>query len=174
MDDIDGNDLLDTPDVLKAWLDAAKDSLKLNATRNKKPSELNTLVWNSFTQEFTLDPKTLDELLTLDPLKHKPEFKRHLAPELAHWNGTKIHFLHLGFLQALLPLGNKVGYAHFSCTFHMLFIVPYFHVTAHLPWVWFEFQLGIRWLVSKDQASLQPSENIIYILLPDEMHQVLR
>jgi hypothetical protein len=80
----------------------------LNASKTKEASELDPLVWKSFTQEFTIDPKTLHESVSLNRGSKDKEEKRSLLKPLqfyrgaitadeVHWHGTKIHFVHHTF-----------------------------------------------------------------------------
>jgi hypothetical protein len=115
------NDELNPPPLLQAWLDVCKESLMRNKSATKSAPELDPLIWRSFTHEFTLDPKSLHELLSLKvqmPSKgHKGkhvlitphQFQRDLRPEEVHWHGTKVHFLHHNLLTAFLSPSQEVG-----------------------------------------------------------------
>lgn len=74
-------------------------SLKENTTTPLAVSELNSLIWPSYEQTFTIDPKTLEELLTLKQ-NSSTSFKRELDPELFHWNGTTVTFMSLNLLKS--------------------------------------------------------------------------
>ncbi len=88
------------PAVLKDWTDVCKGSLKKNKTTALEVRELDSLVWDSFTQRFTIDPKTLYELTTLKE-GSTSTFLRPLTPELCHWHGTEVTFLDLKLLSSL-------------------------------------------------------------------------
>jgi hypothetical protein len=88
----------EVPAMLLAWIDVVRSSLKKNPTTSLLLSELNSLVWSSFTQMFTIDGKTLEELITLKN-NSCSVFKRELEPELFHWHGTTVTFLSLNLLK---------------------------------------------------------------------------
>jgi hypothetical protein len=110
MDDPTDEDLVKPPPILQEWMDGCKTSLRINKTRTKTAAELNPLIWKSFTQEFTLDPKTLHELVTLRPSQGRAQrqFMRELTPENVHWHGTKVHFVHHQQLVSFLRPGKQV------------------------------------------------------------------
>lgn len=85
------------PQVLAAWMDKVKETLMVNATTMKTCEQLDPLVWKNFTQRFTIDPKTLTELVTLKP--NSLVFQRDLSPELFHWHDTDIVFFNLNLLK---------------------------------------------------------------------------
>lgn len=100
-------DEVTVPSFIDQFLDPYRQSLLHNRTKPVEAHELNSLVWGSFRQEFSLDPKTLGELLTLKPGSSKV-FQRELSPELFHWAGTSIYFLDLHLLKPLW-LSERVG-----------------------------------------------------------------
>ena len=87
------------PTVVVAWLKVLKESLLKSKTSSKDVNELEPLVWDSFTKTFTVDPKTVHELVTLKN-GSTTAFIRDLDPELFHWDGTKATVLDLNLLKA--------------------------------------------------------------------------
>jgi hypothetical protein len=110
------NEEIKPPKILDDWLAVCKATLAKNSSATKQADALDPLVWRSFTQEFTIDPKSLSEMLTLVKTgtgkKSTPvrplRFQRELSPESVHWHGTKVHFLHHNLLTSLLPPGKEV------------------------------------------------------------------
>lgn len=80
------------PSFIESFLDPYFKSLLNKTTQPKSVEQLDPLVWGSFTQTFTVDPKTLFELCELQP-NSTTQFQRELDPEIFHWHGTAVYFL---------------------------------------------------------------------------------